>query len=187
MSGLTFTRCHIGLGSNLADPEAQLTLAAQALAHLPDSRLTALSSLYHSAPMGPDDQPDYLNAVAMLDTRLPALALLDALQAIELAQGRVRERHWGPRTLDLDLLLYGGERIDTPRLQLPHPGLRQRPFVLLPLSELSPELVFADGVALKDCLMALGEQGLVRAVTENALFPCGPGRPCRMLRSPGPS
>lgn len=185
MNGHTFIRCYIGLGSNLADPEAQLTLAAEALACLPDSRLSALSSLYHSAPMGPDDQPDYLNAVAMLDTRLSALALLDALLAIEQQQGRVRERHWGPRTLDLDLLLYGTERIDNPRLQVPHPGLRLRPFVLLPLSELAPELVFADGVALKACLGALGEQGLVRALAENAFFPCGMGRPCRMLRSPG--
>ncbi len=134
------TRVHVGLGSNLDDPRRQLESAFEALATLPESVLVARSSLYRSAPMGPADQPDYLNAVAELDTQLAPLALLDALQDIEQAQRRVRSRRWGPRTLDLDLLLYGDRQIDLPRLQVPHPGLHQRCFVLLPLLEVAGDI-----------------------------------------------
>ncbi len=133
-------RVHVGLGSNLDDPRRQLESAFEALAALPESHLVARSSLYRSAPMGPADQPDYLNAVATLDTPLAPLALLDALQDIEQAQRRVRGRRWGPRTLDLDLLLYGERQIDLPRLQVPHPGMHQRCFVLLPLLEVAGDL-----------------------------------------------
>jgi len=127
----------IGLGSNLDDPVAQIRRAFAALAALPQSRLTGRSSLYRTPPMGPRDQPDYVNAVARLETRLEALELLDALQAIETAQGRVRAERWGPRTLDLDLLLYGEARIVTDRLTVPHPGLTERDFVLVPLREMA--------------------------------------------------
>jgi 2-amino-4-hydroxy-6-hydroxymethyldihydropteridine diphosphokinase len=111
--------------------------------------------------MGPADQPDYLNAVAMLDTRLAPLALLDALQGIEQQQGRVRSgERWGPRTLDLDLLLYGSAVISGPRLEVPHPGIRQRSFVLVPLADLAPELVFPDGQSLREALRQCPSDGL---------------------------
>lgn len=158
----TFVRAYIGLGSNLADPKNQLEKAIAALRGLPDSRLTALSRLYRSQPMGPADQPDYLNAVAMLDTRMGAEELLDALQAIENQQGRVRgPERWGPRTLDLDLLLYGTEVIDTERLKVPHPGLPERSFVLYPLADLAPELILPDGRSLQQLLAECPPDGLV--------------------------
>ncbi len=157
----TFVRTYIGLGSNLGEPKDQLKKAIAALRHLPDSRLTALSRLYRSQPMGPADQPDYLNAVAMLDTRLSPEALLDALQAIESEQGRVRgPQRWGPRTLDLDLLLYGAEIIDTERLNVPHPGLPERSFVLYPLADVAPELVLPDGRSLRELLAVCSREGL---------------------------
>lgn len=131
---------YIGLGSNLDDPRAQLEQALQELARLPGSSLRARSALYASMPLDHSDQPDYVNAVAQLQTRLPALLLLDHLQAIEQAHQRVRTRHWGPRTLDLDLLLYGDQRIDQPRLQVPHPQMHLRSFVLRPLQEIAPGL-----------------------------------------------
>lgn len=149
----TFVRAYIGLGSNLDDPKGQLQRAIEALRKLPDSRLTAVSRFYRSSPMGPAGQPDYVNAVAMLDTRLEPLALLDALQAIEQQQGRVRQgERWGPRTLDLDILLYGAEMINLARLVVPHPEIKQRNFVLQPLNELAPKLVFLDGSTLAEAL-----------------------------------
>ncbi len=142
-------RAFVGLGSNLADPHAQLRRAVQALADLAGSRLCAVSGVYRSAAIGPGRQPDYLNAAARLETALAPLALLDALQAIEAHQGRVREVRWGPRTLDLDLLLYGDLELDHPRLRLPHPRLAERDFVLLPLAELAePEMLLPGGVEL---------------------------------------
>ena len=131
---------YIGLGSNLADPRTQLLRAFDELARLSRARLLARSSLYRSAPMGPPDQPDYLNAVAALETDLDPLALLAELQAIEAVHRRVRGERWGPRTLDLDLLLYGEQRIDLPTLTVPHPGLYERNFVLYPLAEIAPGL-----------------------------------------------
>lgn len=145
-------RCFIGLGSNLDDPRDQVSRALQALAQLPDSDLCRHSALYRSDPVGPAGQPDYINAVAELHTRLDAERLLDQLQAIEQAHQRVRLQHWGPRTLDLDLLLYGDTTIDTPRLNVPHPWMRERAFVLWPLAEIAPELTFPDGVTLQQCL-----------------------------------
>ncbi len=134
------SRAWIGLGSNLEAPRRQLERAFEALSALPRSRLVARSSLYASPPLGPADQPDYLNAVAGLETELAPLELLDALQAVEAAQGRVRGRRWGPRTLDLDLLLYDETRMKTSRLVLPHPGIAGRDFVLLPLLEAAGDL-----------------------------------------------
>lgn len=157
-----FSRCYIGLGSNLEVPERQLERAIVALAQLPSCRLVTVSSLYRSAPLGPAGQPDYINAVAMLDTGLSPLGLLDALQAIETAHARVRNERWGPRTLDLDLLLYGQQSIDTERLQVPHPQLRYRPFVLYPMAELAPELVFPDGETLQALLQQCPADGLVK-------------------------
>lgn len=128
----------IGLGSNLDDPIAQVRSALVALSTALETRLISQSSLYRSAPIGPAGQPDYVNAVAMVATTLAPLALLDTLQAIEQAHGRVRAQHWGPRTLDLDLLLYGNQQINDARLVVPHPEMHKRAFVLVPLSEISP-------------------------------------------------
>lgn len=159
----TFVRAYIGLGSNLANPLQQLQQALEALRRLPDSRLTCVSPFYRSRPMGPAGQPDYLNAVAMLDTVLGPLALLDALQAIELQQGRVRSgERWGPRTLDLDLLLYGAEVIDEARLQVPHPGLAERNFVLYPLADIAPDLVLPDGRSVSALREACPAEGIAR-------------------------
>mgnify|MGYP006377843253 FL=1 len=156
-------RVYIGLGSNLAQPAEQLQAALSALADLPDSQLIAVSSLYASKPLGPADQPDYVNAVAALDTALEPLQLLDRLQQIELQQGRQREaERWGPRTLDLDILLFGDQLIDLPRLQVPHYHLQERPFVLYPLAEIAPELELPDGRSLAELLQNCPAQGLPR-------------------------
>jgi 2-amino-4-hydroxy-6-hydroxymethyldihydropteridine diphosphokinase len=130
----------IGLGSNLKNPVAQVTEAIAELNALPETALHSYSSLYQSSPMGGMDQPDYVNAVARVDTRLEPQGLLVELQAIETAHGRVREERWGARTLDLDLLLYGSTTIDTPDLIVPHPGVGEREFVLYPLYEIAPDL-----------------------------------------------
>ncbi len=133
----------IGIGANLGDPVAQVLDAFVRLDRdMPDTRLTGRSRLFRNPPMGPQDQPDYVNAVARLETRLEPRALLTRLQAIEVACGRRRDgSRWGPRLLDLDLLLFGGEVIDEPGLRVPHPGIAERDFVLFPLLELAPGLI----------------------------------------------
>jgi 2-amino-4-hydroxy-6-hydroxymethyldihydropteridine diphosphokinase len=155
--GMKTQRAWIGLGSNLDDPPKQLARAITALARLPGSSLFAVSCCYRNPALclpGSPPQPDYVNAVAALDTLLAPMALLDAMQAIENAQGRVREQRWGPRTLDLDLLLYGELVLSSPRLTLPHPGMSQRLFVLRPLADIAPDLCLPDGSALRDLLAA---------------------------------
>ena len=136
---------YIGLGSNLGDSKVILTEAVHKLASLGDVKI---SKLYQSPPMGPQDQPNYLNAVVQLSTNLAPLALLDELQRFEQESGRVRLRHWGERTLDLDLLIYAEEKIQHERLTVPHVGVMERDFVLIPLLDLDPEL-HIDGIALK--------------------------------------
>ena len=135
---------YIGIGANLGDPVAQVRQACRDLAErLPESRLMACSRLYRNPPLGPQEQPDYVNAVACLHTRLSARGLLSALQAIERHHGRDRSHNpqrWGPRTLDLDLLLFGDQVIHEPHLTVPHPGIAQRNFVLYPLLEIAPDL-----------------------------------------------
>ena len=158
-------RVFVGLGSNLDEPRRQIERALHTLAALEHTRLLAVSSLYRSAPLGPQDQPFFLNAVAELETLLPPDALLDHLQSIETAQGRVRTRRWGPRTLDLDLLLYGMERISTPRLLVPHPGLPERPFVLYPLAELAPELEVPGLGTVNALAIRAGDDGIERLET----------------------
>lgn len=156
-------RVYIGLGSNLAEPLAQLRDAFDALAQLPDSQLAATSALYASDPLGPADQPRYVNAVAALDTALTPLQLLDALQAIEQRQGRQRKaERWGPRTLDLDILLFGERLIDEPRLVVPHYHLHARAFVLYPLADVAPNLTLPDGRTLQALLAACPFVGLER-------------------------
>lgn len=136
---------YIGLGSNLGDSKVILTEAVHKLASLGDVKI---SKLYQSPPMGPQDQPNYLNAVVQLSTDLAPLALLDELQRFEQESGRVRLRHWGERTLDLDLLIYAEEKIQHERLTVPHVGVMERDFVLIPLLDLDPNL-HIDGIALK--------------------------------------
>lgn len=156
-------RVYIGLGSNLAEPLQQLHAALQAIAQLPHSCLQAHSSFYISDPLGPADQPRYVNAVAALDTELQPWQLLDALQRIEQEQGRVRKaERWGPRTLDLDILLFGERLIDDERLTVPHYHLHARPFVLYPLAEVAAELQLPDGRRLDALLDACPFTGLER-------------------------
>lgn len=132
---------YIGLGGNLNEPAASIRAARAAIAAIPGVRELTFSSLYRSAPMGPAGQPDYVNAVMAVATTLAPLDLLDALQALETAFGRVRVgERWGPRTLDLDILLYGAEILASERLTVPHPGIPEREFVLYPLREIAPEL-----------------------------------------------
>ncbi len=155
-------RCYIAIGSNLAQPVQQARLAIECLRELPQSELVAVSSLYRSAPMGPQDQPDYINAVAELHTSLAPLELLDATQKIELEQGRQRkDERWGPRTLDLDILLYGDQVIDHPRLTVPHYGMKEREFVLYPLAEIAAELTLPCGSRIQDLLINCPQNGLV--------------------------
>lgn len=131
---------YIGLGSNLDGPEARVGRAMEALAALPLCRLVARSSLWRTPPVGPVAQPPFINAVAGLLTQLPPMDLLQQLLGIERAAGRQREQRWGPRTLDLDLLVHGTAQLDVPGLHLPHPEMHRRAFVLYPLAELAPDL-----------------------------------------------
>jgi 2-amino-4-hydroxy-6-hydroxymethyldihydropteridine diphosphokinase len=142
MTQSTIITAYIGLGSNLANPIHQINQARQAITALAETEELAFSSLYASSPMGPQDQPDYVNAVMAIATKLSAVDLLRSLQAIEQQQGRVRTgMRWGARTLDLDLLLYGEQQIELPDLIVPHLGISQRAFVLYPLQEIAPALV----------------------------------------------
>ena len=130
----------VGLGSNLDSPARQVQIAFGLLEALPGTRVTARSSMYRSAPFGGIEQPDFVNAAAAMSTSLSAQVLLEALQGIERSRGRERDDvRWGPRVLDLDLLAYGGSSIDEPGLIVPHPGIAERNFVLLPLREIAPE------------------------------------------------
>jgi 2-amino-4-hydroxy-6-hydroxymethyldihydropteridine diphosphokinase len=160
---------YVGLGSNLDSPVRQVSQGLAALGDLPGTGVIARSPLYRSAPMGPRDQPDYVNAVAALSTRLAPMELLGKLCEIEDAHGRDREgEKWGPRTLDLDILLFGDLTSDDPRLLLPHPGLTKRNFVVYPLLRLAPELVLPDGRALKAIAHGLTTDGLEEMKDEAA-------------------
>ena len=155
-------RIYIGMGSNLADPAEQLRSAVDALAQLPQTELIGVSAFYQSDSLLPG-QPRYTNAVAALDSTLPPLELLDALQAIENGQGRERLERWGPRTLDLDIVLFGDRLIDEPRLKVPHYHMQERAFVLYPLAELAPaDMRLADGRSLSGLLAACPFVGLER-------------------------
>jgi 2-amino-4-hydroxy-6-hydroxymethyldihydropteridine diphosphokinase len=152
---------YIGLGANLGDPVETIKLARLAINKIAGVREVAFSSLYRSAPMGPADQPDYVNAVMSVETTLKPLELLCELQAIEAAHGRVRKgERWGPRTLDLDLLLYGHERIASDVLTVPHPGIADREFVLYPLEEIAPELEIPGKGPLVDLVRKCPQRGL---------------------------
>ncbi|HEV8078152.1 MAG TPA: 2-amino-4-hydroxy-6-hydroxymethyldihydropteridine diphosphokinase [Marinobacter sp.] len=142
------TDVFVGLGSNLANPAAQLGRAIAELAALPWTTLVAQSPFYASKPVGPQDQPDYVNGAVWLNTGLTAHILLNHLQIIEQAHGRERLQHWGPRTLDLDVLLFGQQTLNDDRLTVPHAHLSQRDFVLQPLLDLNPKLTLPDGTTV---------------------------------------
>lgn len=162
MPDATWVPAYIGLGSNLGEPVAQINSALVGLAGLPATRLIAQSRLYRSPPLGGEVQPDYINAVGAILTRLEPLALLDALHVIERRQGRDRtvSRRWAPRTIDLDLLVYGDLKLNSERLEVPHPGIPQRNFVLLPLLEVAPGLHIAGLGRLATLAAAVDGAGL---------------------------
>ncbi|MEW9798867.1 2-amino-4-hydroxy-6-hydroxymethyldihydropteridine diphosphokinase [Alteromonas sp. CYL-A6] len=154
---------YIGLGSNLDEPVAQIEVALGKLDHISDSRVLSRSSLYASKPMGPQDQPDFINAVCLLETALSPLELLHSLQAIELEQGRERKgERWGARTLDLDILLYGSLTMNTKELTVPHYGMAEREFVMVPLFEIAPSMVMPDGKPIAQWVANCSLEGLRR-------------------------
>ena len=147
------TLVYIAIGSNLASPLEQVNAAVNALADIPDSRVISVSSFYRTPPLGPQDQP------VALETALTAEALLNHTQRIELQQGRTRKaERWGPRTLDLDIMLFGDDVINSPRLTVPHYDMKNRGFMLWPLFEIAPEQRFPDGTALRAVLANLGAE-----------------------------
>lgn len=154
---------YVGLGSNLGDPRSELLVAFEELSQLPQTRLAARSSLYRSAPLGNAAQPDFLNAVARLETDLAPEALLDALHAIENKHGRERPFRDAPRSLDLDLLLYGDMRIAGARLTVPHPRMHERAFVLAPLLEIDPQASIPGKGSAAALRAACASQRLERA------------------------
>lgn len=154
---------YVGLGSNVGDSVQTLRAAIDALGDLPETRLLRASKLYRTPAWGRRDQPDFVNAVAALDTRLDARALLDALLTLERSFGRDRSdgsERWGPRTLDLDLLLYGETTIDQPGLHVPHPHLHERAFVLVPLTEIAPEAVIPGRGTVRAARAAVADEGI---------------------------
>ncbi len=156
------SQAFIALGANLGDPAATIRAAFEALDSLPDSRLLASSALYRTAPVGITEQPEFVNAAARIETGLAPEALLDALLDIEHRFGRIRAERNGPRTLDLDVLLYDDLVLDSPRLTLPHPRLHLRAFVLYPLADLAPDLALPGRGSLAAWLPAVANQGICR-------------------------
>ena len=163
------TRAAIGLGSNLGDRVGHLEAATEALATV--GTVAAVSATYETAPVGGPDQGSYLNAVVLVDTTMPPQELLDALLAIEQERGRERAEKWGPRTIDLDLLLYGAESIDRPGLTVPHPRMTQRRFVLDPLLDVWPDAALPDGTLLGSFRDDVGDQIVERFVDESGFRP----------------
>ncbi|MGQ9425775.1 2-amino-4-hydroxy-6-hydroxymethyldihydropteridine diphosphokinase [Gilvimarinus sp. F26214L] len=153
---------YIALGSNLGAPHRQIERGLQALTQLPLTRFRARSHWYRNPALGPGSQPDYINGVALLETRLEPEELLTHLQRIEADQGRERTTRWAARTLDLDILLYGDQVIVTDRLEIPHPRLGERNFVLYPLADISPDLVLPNGIPLTELLNRCPADGLKR-------------------------
>lgn len=159
---------YIGLGSNLGTSVQILVSAVCAINALDNTEVIESSSFYQSKPMGPPDQPEYINAVVRVATQLSPHELLHSLQKIEGAHGRVRkEERWGPRSLDLDILLFGNECIDTPDLTIPHYGMPEREFVLVPLFEITPDMIMPDGNPLSVWVSRCSLDGLKRLVTLN--------------------
>jgi len=155
-------RAYIGIGGNLGDAQEQVRAAIAALDTLPDTRCVAVSSLYRTAPVGYTDQPDFINAVAEIDTALAPHALLDALQSVENRHGRERSFKDAPRTLDLDVLLYDGQTIDDVRLTVPHPRMHERAFVLAPLIEIAPDCIIPGRGPAAEWLARCADQKFAR-------------------------
>jgi 2-amino-4-hydroxy-6-hydroxymethyldihydropteridine diphosphokinase len=155
---------YIGLGSNIENPDMQIKNAIKALNELPESKVLMNSGYYRSKPMGPKDQPDYVNAVVEIETVWPADELLKKCQLIEQNQGRVKDRHWGERTIDLDILLYADQQIKTDELSVPHPGIDSRDFVYMPLLKINPEVQVPGKGLLKIIVESVSEK--------NADFAC---------------
>lgn len=159
------TVAYIGLGSNLNDPKQQILHALSSLRKIPDAEVVRVSSLYRSKPLGPEDQPDYVNAAAMLETSMSAFKLLTQLHQIEQDSGRIRDsQNWGPRIIDLDLLLFGDEKINEENLTVPHPEISNRNFVLYPLIEMTPDLTIPGQGAARDLLEQVAAEGLNKIV-----------------------
>jgi 2-amino-4-hydroxy-6-hydroxymethyldihydropteridine diphosphokinase len=159
-----WTPAYIGIGSNLGDSAARVRAAFDALANLRESQLVARSRLYRTRPFGPVQQGDFINAVAGVLTQLSAAQVLEQIRAMEAAAGRVRTERLGPRTLDLDLLVFGAERIDTPELSVPHPGIAERGFVLRPLADIAPTLQVPGVGLVEDLLRQLPDDGIAAVV-----------------------
>lgn len=153
---------YIGLGSNLDNPAQQLQDAVSSLKKLPKSNFQQVSSLFASKPMGPQDQPDYMNAVACIKTELSPIELLNELQKIELSFGRIRkDERWGARVLDLDILLIDDLVIDSERLTVPHYGMKVREFVIYPLVQINPDLMLPDGSKVTQLQKTINDNGLI--------------------------
>lgn len=157
-------RAFIGIGSNLNTPLQQVKVAIENLSLLPETECIRVSSLYASSPQGPDDQPDYVNAVALIETKLPAEVLLAELQNQESQQGKVKIRHWGERVIDLDILLYDDLQLQTSDLTIPHPHMHVRDFILLPLQEIEPEVIIPRHKKISQ---------LIDELPERFVFPLG--------------
>lgn len=169
----TTVTAFIALGSNLGDPPAQIRSALRALGALPATRLVRYSSLYRNPPVGFREQPDFVNAVAMVETALAPHALLEELLAIERAHGRVREFRDSPRTLDLDLVLYGDLTLREPGLVIPHPRMLERAFVLLPLAEIAPEALVPGAGRIADLLGRVDASAMVKLEQRGYTDECG--------------
>jgi 2-amino-4-hydroxy-6-hydroxymethyldihydropteridine diphosphokinase len=163
---MTRETAYIALGSNLENPEVQVTEAFAALAALPHTQLRAQSSLYRTAPVGFADQPDFINAVCAIETSLSPRVLLDVLLALEISRGRARTFVNAPRTLDLDVLLYGDAQIDEPGLALPHPRMHERAFVLVPLAEIAPDCAVPGRGKVAELLRWIDTRGVQRVQDE---------------------
>jgi len=151
---------YVAIGSNLGNPRERVAEACEHLAALPDTRLEARSRLYRTHPMGPQDQPDFVNAAAGMVTRKSPHEMLDALLGIERRMGRIREQRWGPRVIDLDLIWMAGSIVDDPGLTLPHPGVSMRNFVLYPLGDIAPTLDIPGHGRVLDLGRAAGGDGI---------------------------
>ncbi|GAB1262481.1 2-amino-4-hydroxy-6-hydroxymethyldihydropteridine diphosphokinase [Aurantivibrio plasticivorans] len=162
----TTVQAYIALGSNLSDPLSQVSSAVEQLKCLPNSRVTALSAWYRSKAIGPGEQPDYINGALQLDTQLSPHQLLEHTQSIEANHGRERRIRWAARTLDLDILLFGDQTLDSDNLQIPHPRLTERNFVLYPLADIDPDMVFPDGTQLSTLISQSSMSGLQRLAPE---------------------
>ncbi len=154
------TIVYIGLGSNMDSPRQHITTAIEAFGEIQSTHIKKVSSLYRSKPVGPQDQNDYINAVVELETTLTPLDLLDKLQAIENEHGRVRNERWGPRTLDLDILMFGDAIINNERLTIPHPEMTNRSFVLMPLAEINADCLIPGKGLLSGLLANIDRDGL---------------------------